>query len=236
MMGDMHTATDAPAPDRPTTTGIVVLCDVRGSRSLPDRPAFLDRLESALEDVNEASDALLGTFELQAGLDEFAGVVRPGRAAPILLRLWEDLHPVEVRFAVVHGLLDVIPETPANDDCPGAAGFDGPAFHRADDLLDGLRRGERLVEIRAGGSGREDRLLTALGDLLYGQILAWTERQVEVVRTYRRLGTQQAAAAELGVSQSTVSRALSAVDYRRTRAAGQVFVESLDAIVEEGGT
>lgn len=220
------------SPQSPPTAGVVVLCDVRGSRRLPDRAAFVRGLESTLERVNRNADPLLGTFDLQAGLDEFAGVVRPGRAGPLLLELWEELHPVEVRFAVARGELDVVPESDGEGP-PGAAGFDGPAFHRADGLLDRLRGGDRLVAIHTGAGEREDRLLTALGDLLYGRILGWTERQVEVARAYRRAGSQAAVGRELGVSQPTVSRTLAAAEYERTTEAGRAFVETLDELCEE---
>lgn len=214
-------------------TGVVVLCDVRGSRRIGDRAAFMQRLKEALEGVNRDRASLLGAFEVQAGLDEFAGVVRLGHVGTVLPRLWEDLHPVEVRYAVVEGSLDVMPEPGGADALPGAAGFDGPAFHQASELLNELRSGDRLVSIRVG-TDQEDRLLTALGDLLYGRLLAWTERQLQVARVYRRRGSQKAAARELGVSQSTVSRILSAAEYQRVEAALGTFVEVLDHVSREG--
>lgn len=83
------------------------------------------------------------------------------------------------------------------------------------------------------GTDREDRLLTALGDLLYGRLLAWTERQLEVARVYRRWGSQEAAARDLDVGQSTVSRTLSAAEYPRVEAALETFAEALDKISQE---
>lgn len=209
-------------------TGAVVLCDVRASREIADRAGFVERLEDALTRVNRGADALIGAFELQAGLDEFAGVVRPGRLGPVLLRLWEDLHPVAVRYAVVQDGLDVVPET-EDGEPPGAAGFDGPAFHRADELLGELRVGERLIAVRVG-TDREDRLLTALGDLLYARLLGWTGRQLEVARAYRDAGSQRDAARALGVSQSTVSRSLSSADHRRVEAVRRTFADTLDDV------
>lgn len=213
------------------TTGVVVLCDVRASRKIADRVAFLARLEETLARANRARDALVGAFDLQAGLDEFAGVLRPGRAGAVLPHLWEDLHPVAVRFAVVQGGLDVTPGG-EGDRPPGAAGFDGPAFHRANELLDELRGREQLVAIRVGRR-REDRLLTSVGDLLYARILGWTERQLEVVRAYRAAASQRDAARELGVSQSTVSRSLSSAQHGRVEAARRTFVEELDDVSRE---
>lgn len=110
MLSDMHDMTARGArPVSPVTTGVVVLCDVRASREIADRAAFLARLEETLARANRARNVLVGAFDFQAGLDEFAGVLRPGRAGAVLTRLWEDLHPVAVRFAVVRGGLDVTP-------------------------------------------------------------------------------------------------------------------------------
>lgn len=156
----------------------------------------ISRCKEALDSVNRDRGSLLGAFEVQAGLDEFAGVVRLGHVSTVLPRLWEDLHPVEIRYAVVKGTLDVIPEPGVAEALPGAAGFDGPV-------------------------------------LLYGRLLAWTERQLEVARVYRRRGSQEAAARELGVGQSTVSRTLSAADYPRVEAALGTFAETLDKISQE---
>lgn len=211
------------------TTGIVVLCDVRASREIPDRTSFVHRLMDVLDGVNRKSDQLIGTFESQAGLDEFAGVLQPGRAASVLPRLWEDLHPFAVRCAAVRGALDVIPESDDRNSLPSATGFDGPAFHRASGLLDELRGSQGLVAIHIGAE-HENRLLTALGELLYAGILEWTDRQLEIVRTYRKSGSQRAAAGELGVSQSTVSRALAAANHRRINAARTAFVETFNEI------
>lgn len=208
-----------------------MLCDVRASRKIEDRPGFLRRLEDALERVNARPSILLGSFDALAGVDEFAGVVRCGDAGNVLLRLWEDLHPVAVRYAIVAGELDVIPEPEAGE-IPGAARFDGPAFHLANDVLNELRGSDRLVAVRVG-TETDDRLLSALGDLVYARILAWTERQLEVVRAHRRAGSQRDTAQELSVSQSTVSRSLSAADYERVEAGRRAFAGSLDDISRE---
>ena len=228
MLPIMHPSSAPPSdPSRSTTRGVVVLCDVRGSREIPDRARFVARLDEALRGANRDPDRLLGRFERQAGLDEFAGVLLPGRSAAIVPELWEARHPVAVRYAVVAGALDVVPGPPPDGGPPGAAGFDGPAFHRAVEILDGLRGGDRLVAVETGDPG-EDALLSALGDLLYARLLEWTERQLEVVRTMRRSDAQEEAAGRLGVNQSTVSRALSAAQHERVAAARTAFEEALD--------
>lgn len=233
MVPFMNFPSAAPGSDT-LVHAVVVLSDVRASRELEDREAFADRLDAALASINASPDHLVGRFVPQAGLDEFAGVVEPGRAGGVLRELWHRLHPVPVRWAVAAGPLDVVP-TAGDAALPPASGFDGPAFHAAAGLLEELREGPRLVAVRSGGADREDRLLTHLGDMVYGEMVEWTERQMEVARAAGEADSQQEAADRLGVGQSTVSRTLSAIDYPRVRAALDAFCDVLDETSGEGG-
>lgn len=226
MASDRSIAGEA-AAERRDEVGIVLLSDVRASRELENRAAFARRLDEVLAAINER-EGVTGAFEHQAGLDEFAGVLRPGRAGAVLARLWTALHPIAVRFALVQGVLDVIPEPSEEGEVPGASGFDGPAFHAASTELEALRSGTDLVRIRIGEGERTDRLLTSLANLSYGDMLDWTDRQMEVASTYRRAGSQRAAAEELGVEQSTVSRSLTAASYYRIEEARATCIEALD--------
>lgn len=214
--------------------GVVVLSDVQKSREISDRSEFAARLDEVLESINGNTNRLLGAFDRQAGVDEFAAVVRPGCIGAILTRLWMDLHPVSVRYAVVLGDLDVVPRS--TDGIPHASDFDGPAFHRANERLEGLRSDRRLVEIDLGEDGRTNRLLTALSEMVYGAILDWTDRQLEIIRTYQEQGSQVAAADVLGVEQSTISRSLSAASYPRINRIIAMLREELDAVSAGGGS
>lgn len=216
---------------RQPVRGIVLLSDVQASRSIEDRAAFADRLDELLAAANDRPEGVLGAFERQAGLDEFAGVLPPGPVADLLIRMWLELHPVAVRFALVLDTLDVVPEEEAGR--PGASRYDGPAFHRASALLEEARSGPDLTAVRVAGEERTDRLLTALANALYGSILEWTDRQAEVVRTYRSAGSQQKAADVLGVEQSTVSRSLKAASYARIEGGLRTFGEELDGAITD---
>lgn len=192
-------------------------------------------MDRTLEELNRRLDSPPGAFTRQAGLDEFAGVLRPGNLSGALVHLWEHLHPVNVRFVVVQGELDVVPEVQGAPSTRNASGFDGPAFHAAAELLEELRgsRESRSVFIRLGGRERDDVLLSDLGDLLYAKVLDWTDRQMEVHRVYRTTGSQEATAEELRVSQSTVSRVLAAADHRRVVGAISRFSRCLDEASKE---
>lgn len=221
----------ASASDDPVHA-VVVLSDVRASRELEDRGEFADRLDSVLGEINARADGLVGRFVAQAGLDEFTGVVEPGHAGDVLRELWHRLHPVPVRYSVVMGPLDVIPSV---DDggLPPASGFDGPAFHEGAELLEELRSGSRLVAVRTANEERLDRLMTHLGDMVYGEMVEWTERQMDVAVAARSGASQQDVADELEVGQSTVSRTLSAIGFARIRAALDAFCDALDETSRE---
>lgn len=64
-------------------------------------------------------------------------------------------------------------------------------------------------------------------------MLEWTERQMEVARVASRADSQQEAADELGVAQSTVSRSLSSAAYGRVRPALDAFRAVLDETSRE---
>lgn len=222
----MSVSSDDPASEVPPGA-VVVLSDVRASRKLEDRAAFADRLEAVLGEINARAHGLVGRFVAQAGIDEFTGVVEPGHAGGVLRELWHRLHPVPVRYSVVMGRLDVVP---SSDDggLPPTSGFDGPAFHRAAELLRNLRAERRLVTVRASPRDRENHLLSHLGDMVYGHVLDCTERQMEVALAALEAGSQQEAADGLGVGQSTVSRTLAAIKYSRWRNALDAFSDTLD--------
>ena len=207
---------------------VVVLGDVKGSRRLQRRPAVAAKVRTGLADLNRAHRAALrGAFDVQKGIDEFGGVVRPGAdLGGLLLDAWERFHPIAVRFAVVRGDLDVAPAAPARR-LPSVRYFDGPAFHEAAQALDRARRQERLVELRLGGDPALEALTAELANALYLHVLAWTPRQLQVVRAYRAAGNQEAVGRRLRIAQSTVSWAL-----RRThaRAVGPGFVRLRDSL------
>lgn len=227
----MNDPSAASASDGPVHA-VVVLSDVRASRELEDRATFADRLEAELQHINARADGLVGRFVAQAGLDEFTGIVEPGHAGDVLRELWHRLHPVPVRYSVVMGPLDVVPSLD-NGGLPPASGFDGPAFHRGAELLEELRTGSRLVAVRTSGEDRENRLMTHLADMVYGEMVEWTERQMDVALAARTGASQQEVADELGIGQSTVSRTLSAIGFPRIREALTAFCDGLDETSRE---
>jgi len=194
----------------------VVLCDIRNSRKIKDRERFREQLRNCLYTLNRDEDALVSRFAVQAGIDEFAGIVATAECGKVISRLWFGLCPYAVRCSVVTGILDIRGDTDQVDQLPAVYEFDGPAFHLAADQLEMMQHKEQLFCYRNKDLAEwESDLISALGDQLYAQMLDWTQRQREVVWRYAMDGTQATVADSLGVSQSVISRSLAALDYKR---------------------
>lgn len=194
----------------------VVLSDIRDSRKIKDRERFSKQLRDCLADLNQNEHALVSRFAIQAGIDEFAGIVATAECGKVISRLWFDLSPYAVRCSVVTGMLDIRGESDQADQLPAVYDFDGPAFHLAADQLERMQHTEQLFCYQNRNlTVWETDLISALGDQLYAQMLNWTQRQQEIIVRYGVDGTQAAVADSLGVSQSVISRSLAALDYKR---------------------
>lgn len=194
------------------STHCVVLADVVESREINDRPSFRSILQTALETVNSRySETIVANFELLKGIDEFGGVLTDISMIYWLLRdLTEILHPVEVRFGVAIDRIDV-----GRMDS-SVSNLDGPAFHRSDDLLATAKEEDLLIVIDTSDPVLDPLFLVGIDSLLRVRH-SWTDRQIEIVRTYRREESQYDAAEALGVSQQAISKALSRANYKRVK-------------------
>lgn len=198
----------------------VVVADVVGSREVEDRGAFGRTLRNALARMNDRhADELAADFAVLKGVDEFAGVLAtPTSLVAVVTDLQAALHPVSARYAAVEGTIDV--EVDADD----VRRMDGPAFHRADELLADLRDGRFALEL---DEARLAWAVTAGLDVVLARRENWTERQVEVVESYSRHGTQRATADALDVSQQAVSRVLTQADHGRVRRAERLLADAM---------
>lgn len=190
----------------------VVLGDVVASRDIEDREAFGRALDGTCRRLNERFDGTVEAgFTPLKGIDELAGVLSsPAPAYDVVDELRARLHPHEMRVAIAAGEIDVGRAT------GDTARMDGPAFHRADDLL-GEMEGTAFRFALDLDDPPVDALVGDLVNLLVFRKRLWTDRQREVVGRYEDLGDQRAVAAELDVTQPAVSRALSRADLRPIR-------------------
>ncbi|AHG03308.1 hypothetical protein HALDL1_06630 [Halobacterium sp. DL1] len=193
-------------------TRYVVLGDVVGSRRIEDRGAFGNRLVDACAAVTEDhADAFDAPLEPLKGVDEVGGVlVDPAPLYDIIDDLRERLHPQELRVSVAAGAVDV------GLDTGEVSRMDGPAFHRADELLADLGTSPLRVAFDFDQAPLDGALADEV-NLLFLLKARWTDRQRRVVDAYRDADSQAAAADSLGVSQSAVSQALSRASWPAIR-------------------
>lgn len=200
----------------------VVVGELVDSESVDDREALRSSLDEGIERANEALDEhLVAPFSVLRGVEEIGGVLTtPEHSARALRELAEAVRPVETRFAVVYGEIDVGLATES------VSRMDGPAFQEADRRLDALAADGRSVAFV--DPDVEPWVRTLLADqlqLLFALKHGWTAHQAELVRAYRRTESMQAIADERDVSVQTVSQTLA-----RANATQIMAVESnLDA-------
>jgi len=218
----------------------VVVGDVVDSRTIDSREQLERDLGDAVAHVNDAFEDIVADFARLKGVDEIGGVLEtPANAYGVVRSITERVHPVSIRFAVVFGSVDIAPTS------SDVARMDGPAFHRADELLGRIETEGRLIGLDIdtdGGHGGSDSAGLSHGDdfLLCGLLAdhvdllqlwkaRWTDRQLELVRAYRSLGSVVAVADEFEVTPQTVSDSL-----RRSRARTVLEMEDrVNAVFEQ---
>lgn len=190
------------------TKRCVVLGDVVGSRDIADREAFRGTLLDAIATVNDTfDDHVVADVTLQKGVDEFGGVLdSPTSVYDVVDTLARHLHPQEVRFAVCWGTVDVAPH--ATD----VQQMDGPAFHCADELQQPIADSPFRFAMDLDDAPLDTSLADEI-NLLMLRKAEWTPRQHRVVSRYETLGSQQAVADALDISQPAISQALSRANY-----------------------
>jgi len=201
----------------------VVLGDVVGSREIADRPSFQNQLRAAIDNVNEEyADALVADFAILKGVDEIGGVLASVRPIAAIQRtLARAVHPEQIRLAAVVGQIDVNPESAR------ISMMDGTALSDADELLSTLET-ENLTFRLEGERPRYDRLVSDQVNLLDMIRADWSDRQLEVITEYERLGTQTAVAEALDVSPQAISKSLRTARAKRVLA----IEERLEATLE----
>lgn len=195
--------------DRGPDERYVVLGDVVDSREIDDREAFGSRLETAFERINGSEAENMATpLTRMKGIDEFGCVLSsPSPVPDVVSGILDRVHPVRARFAVASGAIDVGPDRET------VARMDGPAFHRANALLEAAERDGLYVGVDTGRAA--DGLVETALNLLLLEREGLTDRQMEVIRAYERHGTQSRAGEAVGLGQQGVSNALQRANYRR---------------------
>ena len=181
----------------------VMLGDVIASRKITDREIFQRKLEEACSNVNlNFVEDIYADFNILKGIDEIGGVLLNITSVnKIINTLQEHFYPHSMRFALVFDYIDTAVESQE------VSRMDGPAFHRASDILKDLK-GSRLMFKMAIGDELMEKMVTGEINLIFLLKKNWSLRQRRILYEYRKIGNQNMVAKTLGISQQAVSKAL----------------------------
>ncbi len=181
----------------------VMLGDVIASRRITDREIFQRKLEEACSNVNlNFFEDIYADFNILKGIDEIGGVLLNITSVyKIINTLQEQFYPHSMRFALVFDYIDTAIESQE------VSKMDGPAFHRASDILKDLK-GSRLMFKMSIGDELMEKMVTGEINLIFLLKKNWSLRQRRILYEYRKIGNQNMVAKTLGISQQAVSKAL----------------------------
>lgn len=189
--------------------------DVVASREVADRAGLQRRMTALLDELNRLhADDLVAPLRLVRG-DEFQGLLQGVRPlVPLLTRIEDGLYPVRVTLGVGRGAL-------STDPGPDVGALDGPVFHRGREALEEARHRDEWARVR-GFAPHVDSLVGSHLALMEAVRSRWTETQRRYARA-ARTSLQREVAADFGVSESTVSKSLTAARFH-------VVVEAEEAL------
>ena len=145
---------------------LVIIGDMIGSRKVIDRSLVQKRLASQLALINQHTETLISPYTLTLG-DEFQAVFQaPGGLFASLLSITDAIFPQEIRFAIAAGAITTVINREQ------AIGMDGPAFHRARDLIVELKKKKRYC-LLATPEGKYDALFSATAEILFSRIFKY---------------------------------------------------------------
>ena len=185
----------------PDNTYLAIIGDLVKSKSITDREAIQDKLESTLHNINERySQVVISKFLITLG-DEFQGLLRPTNLLfDIITDIVEAIEPVQIRFGVGYGSIS----TKIND---VALGMDGPAFYEAREAMDKAHKYKGHVIIFHSPPADNSRLAVNTSLLLLSQVRnLWSDKNKLIHACIRANMNQVQIASQLGISQSAVSQ------------------------------
>ncbi len=210
---------------------IVLKGDIINSRDSKNRDQIQQTLSRRLKELNKKyKDVIAAEFMITSG-DGFQGLMKSAVHLFDITDELEDSIPIKLRFGIGIGTLS----TSINH--KNSALIDGPCYHRADDMLSDIKAQEQQntaprANIRIGSDTQYDGVLNGLLSLRYVIKSSWTPRQTEVTRMYKEQSeNQHQTAAQLGVNQSTVSRALKVTDYYSVKSAEAQMLRFIQEVI-----
>ncbi len=193
-----------------------IIGDLQNSRQINDREAFQLRFKEILDEVNVIyKNDIASKFTITLG-DEFQGLlVTPIKILEIINYIKFRIYPVRSRFGIGIG------EINTRIDPDESLGADGPAYHRARNMINFIKKNEKSKKTALGDIridiGKGSPIIESVNstlNLLYFIESRWTLKQRNSIMDSYYYGLTQGEIAEKsGLNQSTVHRSLKASGY-----------------------
>ncbi|MDD2272053.1 MAG: SatD family protein [Desulfuromonadaceae bacterium] len=190
----------------------VLLGDVVSSRNIARREEFQLRLQHACaEAAKQFSATVHARIKLLKGTDEIGAVLNSWQDAfDIVSIILDEIHPYQIRFSLVRGVIDV------GENSDDVAKMDGPAFHAAASIINELKQNGLLFQMITGDPQTDMSISNQVSMLLLLR-QRWTAKHHQVVMEYRKNETQQFIASKMKITQQEVSRLLRQIHWKQYR-------------------
>ena len=183
----------------------VLIGDVVSSKKITDkkRGEFQKRLEKTCQGINTSyNDDISAYFKILKGIDEIGGVLSDiSYVYEILKKILEGLYPNFMRFVLVLDYIDTALYT------KDVAKMDGPAFHKASDMMYSLKKSKLLFDMSVGDLV-VDSAISGQINLILLLKKTRTKKQHQIVLEYERTKNQHEVAKNLEITQQAVSKTL----------------------------
>ncbi|TVR32006.1 MAG: hypothetical protein EA390_05765 [Balneolaceae bacterium] len=186
-------------------THIVIIGDLEESKKLkPDLRLKAQRaLLTLFDKLNSEPGRPLSSYSIILG-DEFQAVYEEGDH--IFRHIWTimaQLHPVLVRWSIGVGEIT----TPVNRQ--RSFEMDGPAFHRARERMEMMKKEKSLISIHTADSS-SDKLLNSMFRILSNNLRGWNKNRFLILQKLCEGKEVKQIAAELGLSEVAIYKNINA--------------------------
>lgn len=181
----------------------VLLGDVVSSTRIVDRDIFQKRITDACMHINKIyADDIFAYLKILKGLDEIGGVFFSSSSVyDVITILLDRLYPNSMRFALAFDYIDTAVES------KDVAKMDGPAFHKASDIIIELKQTKKYFAMFLG-YGNLDKVIGGAINLILTIKKDWSQKEHQIVNETKKGKTQVEIAKELGITQQAVSKTL----------------------------
>jgi predicted DNA-binding protein YlxM (UPF0122 family) len=202
----------------------VLLGDVISSRRISDREKFQKKFGETCKEINSIyTGDIYADFKILKGIDEIGCVLSTmSNSYEIINILLEHLYPHLMRFVLVFDYIDTALET------MDVAKMDGPAFHKASDLMHALKKSKLMFDMSVSDKVVDTAIAGQINLILLLK-KSWSAKQHQIVKEYEKTKNQYEVAKNLGITQQAVSKTINRSMWKEIKS----IEENLNYILSE---